>query len=240
MASRQAEALPEQPSDPAAAAAVPDDDGPEPRPAFRYEMTAPAAAAFPRPVEDGSGLAHKPLVRAPRKVHRAGGASGQRVLELQSLPGAPVQTAESVSEPSATDVDREILFSRVLCGSIDISLPILIGFLFTIAGSWILNFDYFLSAALEWAAAFSLFFFFFNSFFFLLLMGQTPGMYFTELRLVAEDGEAPATLRQVTSRILLFVPSAVSMIGLAWSLKDPHCRTAHDLWSGTRVEVLEE
>ena len=204
---------------------------------FRYEM-GEAVTGYPRAVPvDEAVLGGKKLVRTPPKAAATKTDPRQKSLELDHVEdvGEPIPAA---TEPES-EVDREVLFSRFLCGIIDLSLPVVTGFVFTIAGAWILDFDYFLSAALEWAAGFSVFFFFFNSLFFLLLMGQTPGMYVTELRLVSETDDAPSTW-QVGLRVLLFLPSVFSVIGLAAALFDSSCRAVHDRLTATRVEALEQ
>ena len=220
------------------AQAVPAPTGAEPAAAFNYKMGDASQRTYPRPVKtEKPVLSDQKLVRAAKANSLSEADPRQGTLVLDSETSQPI--AEPMSDDSADEVDREVLFSRFLCGIIDLSLPVLTGFLFTVGGAWILDFDYFLSAALEWAAAFSLFFFFFNSLFFLTLMGQTPGMYVTELRLVSDSGQAPS-LRQLVLRVLLFLPSVLSLAGLAWALLDPSCRTAHDRFSSTRVEAFEQ
>jgi uncharacterized RDD family membrane protein YckC len=133
-------------------------------------------------------------------------------------------------------ISREILFSRFLSGIIDLFIPLFLAFVFAFAASRLLDFRVFSTESLEWIALFSAGFFFFNSIFFLSLASQTPGMFVTELRLVGEDQREELSLTAILIRVILFLPSAVTIVGLCWAVFDPRCRCFHDLLSRTRIE----
>ncbi len=117
---------------------------------------------------------------------------------------------------------------------IDLSLPVLIAFVFSYSASKILNFDFFSANSVQLGVVFSLCFFFLNSFFFLVLSGQTPGMYLTDLQLVGEESET-VSFQSLLLRVCLFLPVAATVVGLLWSVFDPWCRCVHDRLSKTRV-----
>lgn len=156
--------------------------------------------------------------------------------QLETTLDSSEQEPPEIAQERPT-VDREILFSRFLAGLIDLSLPFLTGIFFAATTSIILEFDFFLSYAMELSVALGFSFFVFNSLFFLVSCGQTPGMYLTELKLVHEDIDEEVSLAQVILRVMAFLPSAISVVGLIWSLFDPFQRCLHDLVSQTRVEA---
>lgn len=185
----------------------------------------------------------------------------QKTFDLESVPTSDLEAAAretespsqdkeqqedfpSVSVPSfyeqdeSVSVSKEILFSRFLAGMIDLAIPALTGFGFTALASLILHFELFTADSLLWAGFVSLAFFLFNSLFFLSTCGQTPGMYLTELQLIREGDDADA-ITPVLLRIVLFLPSVVSIAGLVPALFDPLARCVHDILSGTRVETIE-
>lgn len=160
----------------------------------------------------------------------------QRELDLHEPLAAPPQAPPRLREEplSPPRVSREILFSRLLAGIIDLMLPAVTGLLFAFSGAWFLNFDFFSNRSLHIGAAFGLSFFYLNSIFFLGVAGRTPGMFLTDLELVGEDFKE-ASPGALVLRTALFLPLAATGVGLLWSLFDPGCRCLHDLLSGTRV-----
>lgn len=151
--------------------------------------------------------------------------------------GPPAVSSSSDGEEAAgseTGLSHEVIFSRMLAGMIDLSLPVLIAFVFSYSASKILNFDFFSANSVQLGVVFSLCFFFLNSFFFLVLSGQTPGMYLTDLQLVGEESET-VSFQSLLLRVCLFLPVAATVVGLLWSVFDPWCRCVHDRLSKTRV-----
>ena len=59
----------------------------------------------------------------------------------------------------------------------------------------------------------------------------------TDLELVDQAGGVPEAW-PVIARVLLFLPSAASVVGLLCGLRDPACLCLHDRISGTRVIPL--
>lgn len=185
----------------------------------------------------------KPRIRMPPRSNLKT-SPRQPALQLEPLPvprGPEPREADSTHQRTFEEiVSREILFSRFLSGIIDLCLPILVGFAFVFAASWILGFDFFMADSLEWAALISVFVFFLTSLFFFTTSQQTPGMYLTQLRLI-RDGIDPEVDREdigfsaVFIRVLFFLPVVLSGIGLLWSIFDPLRRCGHDFLSGTRV-----
>ena len=181
----------------------------------------------------------KPVIRMPlkpRSVFRSYLPKQKKLvlepLSLETIDPATEQATRTISEIES--VSREVLFSRLLAGMIDLFFPILVGSLFAYSAAWILNFDFFSSVALKLGLLFSFCFFLLNSVFFFSLSGQTPGMYLTDLRLIAEDSEDIPT-KSLCLRIGLFLPVVASLVGLLWCLFDPACRCWHDQLSRTRV-----
>ncbi len=137
-------------------------------------------------------------------------------------------------------ISREILFSRFLAGVVDLTLPLALGVAFSLVAAWSIGSDFFSPDSIRSAVLLSLGFYLFNSSFFLLLAGQTPGMYVAQLALVSEDGSRDIPVASTILRVLLFIPSALSVIGLIWGTFDSRCRCLHDVLSGTRIAPLAE
>ncbi|MGW8179427.1 MAG: RDD family protein, partial [bacterium] len=181
----------------------------------------------------------EPLIRR-KPVRQVQQPPGQKTLHLK--PGAPrvTKVEEKVDEEVIAEdkrkIPKEILFSRFLSGIVDLVLPLLIGLVFTIVASFLLGFDLLSPASMKWIGLLALSFFFFNSLFFFLTSGQTPGMLVTDLRLVGEHEEEDITTSSILLRVLFFLPSALTVVGLAWAIFDPLCRCFHDLVSRTRIE----
>ncbi len=166
----------------------------------------------------------------------------QRELRLEAPPADLPQTSlPSTREVSSLPgiVSGEVLFSRLLAGSIDLLLPAFTGLLFTFAAASLLNFDFFSMASMNFILVFSFCFYLLNSLFFLLLAGQTPGMYLTDLQLLPEKpGEIGPW--PILVRVLIFLPVLATGVGLLWSIFDSSRRCLHDLISGTCVLPISE
>lgn len=155
---------------------------------------------------------------------------------VEALFGPEVDLAELVPKR----VTRDILSSRLLAGVIDIIGPALLSAIFTVGAAWILNFELFSALTLKWWLVMWAALFYLNSVFFLVSCGQTPGMIRTELVLKnAEKVSEEAPLAMVLLRVVLFVPIALTVVGLVWAIFDPNCRTLVDHLSGTDVARAE-
>jgi hypothetical protein len=139
-----------------------------------------------------------------------------------------------------TSLPREILLSRILAAILDLSLAGLIGFFFCFLAYWALNLDFFSLESLRLGVGSTIGFYVFNSFFFLLGAGQTPGMYFTRLRLESEKQQESIPVRAVALWIFLYPLATLTLVGLLWGLIDPWRRCIHDRLSGIRVVLLVE
>ncbi len=134
-----------------------------------------------------------------------------------------------------TSLPREILLSRILAAILDLSLAGAIGFSFCLLASRTLSLDFFSLASFRLGVACTTGIYVFTSFFFLLGAGQTPGMYFTRLRLVSENQQESVSVWAVALWIFLYPPATLTLVGLLWGLVDPWRRCIHDRLSGTRV-----
>ena len=209
---------------------------------FKYKLDKALRNSVPQgseaPKSKPAPVFEKPLVRQ-KPVRPLSEDSGQRTLRLK--PAGPVVERFDPKEPSEQGVleeprmSREVLFSRFLSGIVDLFFPVFLGTAFTIVASLLLDLDLFYAGSVKWIALFSFSFFLFNSLFFLLTSGQTLGMIATDLHLVGESEEEGLTPTAVLLRVLFFIPSVVTVIGLAWAIFDPLCRCFHDLVSRTRV-----
>jgi uncharacterized RDD family membrane protein YckC len=188
--------------------------------------------------KDPNLILERPLVRTqPKNRPSAPAVPEQRKLVLEFEASAEPEDDE-VSAPAREEeesrVSAEVLFSRVLAGIIDLLLPVLQSFVFTVTGSRVLGFELFSASALTWIAYLFFGFYLFNSLFFLLLSGMTPGMYLTEIRLRGSDSEGYSAVAVVV-RVLLYLPVLVTVVGLLTALVDNRRRCLHDLVSGTQV-----
>ena len=209
---------------------------------FKYKLDKALRNSVPQgreaPKSKPAPVFEKPLVRQ-RPVRPISEDSGQRSLRLKPA-GPVVERFESkeLSEQTVVEeprMSREVLFSRFLSGIVDLFFPVFLGTAFTVVASLLLNLDLFYASSVKWIALFSFSFFLFNSLFFLLTSGQTLGMIATNLHLVGESEEEGLTPTAVLLRVLFFIPSVITVIGLAWAIFDPLCRCFHDLVSRTRV-----
>jgi uncharacterized RDD family membrane protein YckC len=204
----------------------------------------PRKASVARPEKkDAHFILEKPLVRTPARSRTpssaplSGAPPEQRrlLLDLEAAvePEEP-RVLDAPPEEAVSAVSAEVLFSRVLAGIIDLLLPVLQSFVFTIIASWVLGFELFSSSALDWIAYLFCGFYLLNSLFFLLLAGMTPGMYLTELRLRGADSEEYSAVAVVV-RVLLYLPVLVTVVGLLTALVDGRRRCLHDLVTGTQI-----
>ncbi len=169
----------------------------------------------------------------PRQVPK------QRELRLEApLPQPGSGSAEETTTPSP-HIPSEIILSRLLAGIVDASLSILTGFLFSWTACLVLNQHFLSVTTLSLGGACSLSFYFLSSCFFLISCGQTPGMYLTELRLIAEEVPEAAPVHAILFRVLLFPAVAASLVGLCLSLFDPGRRCLHDRLTHTRVVPVD-
>jgi uncharacterized RDD family membrane protein YckC len=210
---------------------------------FKYKLdralrnsTLPSTQSGSRPKK--KHVFEEPLIRR-KPIRPLPQPPGQKTLHLQPEPSPFKPADELVEEELIGDeeerIPKEILFSRFLSGIVDLVLPLLMGFVFTIIASFLLGFDLFSQSSLKWIGLLALSFFFFNSLFFFLTSGQTPGMVATDLQLIGED-RREVTTASILLRVVFFLPSALTVIGLGWALFDPLCRCLHDLVSRTRIE----
>lgn len=149
------------------------------------------------------------------------------IAEVTKSRGRPVMDAKPA-------VSKEILFSRVLSGILDLLLPVATAVLFVFAACWFLGLDFFSSSATYSWLALALGFYLFNSLYFFWTAGRTPGMSATDLQLSGEESEEPP-FAAVVIRILLFLPVVATLVGLVLALFDAECRTLHDRLSKTKV-----
>jgi len=177
------------------------------------------------PIEDRASVPEPVLPRRP----------AQQALSLEPLLADLTTRAKARSEEDVRQaVSKEVLFSRILSGILDLLLPIGIAVLFVFTACWFIGLDFFsYSATYSWLLL-ALGFFFFNSLYFFWTAGRTPGMSATDLRLAGQDSEDPP-FASVVLRILLFLPVTATLIGLVLALFDPECRALHDRLSGTKV-----
>ncbi len=232
---------------------------------FDYQLKRPPGRRpLPNPVrrkEDKDEPARKSKARpAQRPVAREEAAASkrpklpgetlprplQRKLDLES-PGAlqiarglprdtpPAAGQARPAEPRAAAPSREVLLSRFLAGIIDVTVPLALGMSFALVAAWRIGFDFFAFGSLRMALLLSLGFYLFNSIFFLLLSGQTPGMYAAQLRLIDPEGRDDIPATSIVLRVILFLPSCLTVVGLLWSIFDPERRCLHDVLSGSNV-----
>lgn len=184
-------------------------------------------------------ITEKPLIRSPVGTRADPGSRSprQKTLTLESPPALSEIRFTEKTEPKENRVSQEVIFSRLLAGIIDLSLPVLLAAVFTFTASMILHFDFFSMNSLWFGVSFSVSFYLLNSFFFLSVSGQTPGMYLTDLRLIGEDSEELHVV-SLFVRITLFLPVVATVLGLLPAIFDPWCRCLHDRLSRTRVVPL--
>ncbi|RPJ62237.1 MAG: RDD family protein [Acidobacteria bacterium] len=157
----------------------------------------------------------------------------QQALTLEPLI-AEVKSRVRPEEDARQTVSKEILFSRVLAGILDLLVPVGTAVVFVFAACWFLRLDFFSpSATYSWLLL-ALGFYFFNSLYFFWSAGRTPGMSITDLQLTGEDSE-DAPFISVVLRILLFLPVVATVVGLVLALFDSECRALHDRLSKTRI-----
>ena len=221
------------------------------RPLFQYKLgqregkkeTGRRMVTFTKKLAPSSSSLERPLIRMPvsRPRSRRAPREDERQLRLEPLvfevprPIAPLAPERAVA---ARQISREVLFSRLLAGMVDLLLPALMGFLFAFSASSVLNFDLLTVTSLRFGLVFFLSFYFLNSLFFLFTTRQTPGMYLTDLQLTGERSE-DIPFGSICLRIGLFLPVAITLVGLAWFFFDPSCRCLHDRLSRTRVVPVQ-
>lgn len=179
-------------------------------------------------------VAGRPRSGNPSRIHR------QQKLKLETLPPAAPVVEPPKPAVTVTSPPREILLSRILAAILDFSLAGLIGFSLCLLASRALSLDFFSLESFRLGGVCTVGIYLFTSFFFLLGAGQTPGMYFTRLRLVSEKQRESISMLAVALWIFLYPPVTLTLVGLLWGLIDPWRRCIHDRLSGTRVVSLVE
>lgn len=187
-----------------------------------------------RKASSARSLVDKPLIRMPAGS-RPAQVPKQQELRLEASPPQSGSAGAEETTPPSPEIPSEIILSRLLSGIVDASLSILTGFLFSWTACLILNLGFLSVTTLSLGGACSLGFYFLSSCFFLISCGQTPGMYLTELRLIAEEGPEAVPAHAILFRVLLFPAVAASLVGLCLSLFDPGRRCLHDRLTHTRV-----
>jgi len=178
-------------------------------------------------VDDGDGRGEAAEFSFPRRP-------AQQALSLEPLIAEVTKSRLRPDKDAKRAVSKEILFSRVLAGILDLLLPVGTAVLFVFAACWFLNLDFFSpSATYSWLLL-ALGFYLLNSLFFFWTAGRTPGMAVTDLQLTGEDSEDPA-FSSVVIRILLFLPVVATLVGLVLALFDSECRGLHDRLSRTKI-----
>ncbi len=183
----------------------------------------------------------RPLIRKPLTGRRRSKMPSPTsdLLPLEKRPSLPPRPASNeqpdvVQAVIAEKVSSEILLSRFLSGIIDLGLAGLGGVFCAFLASRIVGVPYYSADVLGLVILSAILLFFINSVFFLVLLAKTPGMMWTDLRLVEDERDHP-TSGAVLLRTLLFLPLAASVVGLVWALFDDQRRCWHDQLSGTRV-----
>ncbi len=197
------------------------------------------AKARPQP-----GPLDRPLIRKP--VKPASPSKGPESPEQKNLilesPAVAAASSHLEEEPPVAplppprleSISGEILLSRFLAFIIDISLSIVVGFLFVFLSARLTGSTFPTADSLLLVASCGLVFLILTSMFFLFATGQTWGMVCTDLRLQAEDGSPPA-LASVLARTVLFFAVLVTVVGLVLALFDPLRRCWHDRLTDTLV-----
>lgn len=183
-------------------------------------------------------LVDKPLIRMPAGS-RPLEAPRQQDLRLEAPPPQPGSADAAAVSATSSELPAEIILSRLLSGIVDASLSVLTGFLFSYTACLILNRDFLLPASVALGGVCSLGFYVLSSSFFLISCGQTPGMYLTELRLVADEVSERVSTGTILLRVVLFLPVAASFFGLCLSLFDRGRRCLHDRLTHTRIVPMD-
>jgi len=142
---------------------------------------------------------------------------------------------EPEEDQSDEEVSKEIIVSRLLGGTLDLVLAVIVAAGFMEVAAWKLSLDFFDIGILKWIGGLAVVFYFLNCLYFLTLIRRTPGMLLTELRLISSRKGQEVSFFVVLIRTLAFFPSALSVTGLVWAFFDFQARCLHDIVSGTRV-----
>ena len=177
----------------------------------------------------------KPLIRrSPGMRSIPGKGPHQKSLTLNPDRADAEAGGRASADAGAGKPGKEILFSRCLAGIIDLILAGAVGLGFALAAAGLLGVQFPTPEHLLLAGVCGFTVFFLDSVFFLALVQQTPGMASTGVRVVPMRGDQLSMIRVVV-RVLAFVPTLLSLVGLFWSVIDSRHRCLHDLLSGTRV-----
>jgi len=251
-----AAAKPEIQSKPAVAAPTEPRMGESTPKLFEYQLKRPDSPRVldnpVRPKEGSPSRRPKPVFERP--IPRTQDRIAKPPLAVGATPGLPTLTlldlkpaeadsavtappAETVETPATIPAapSREILVSRFLAGVIDLSMAGAEGALVALVASSMVSMDFFTPEGLRLAGFLGLAFQLLNSTFFLFTTGQTPGMHLTQVKLRNSTGDASPAVTSIVLRVVLFLPSVISVIGLIWAVFDSRRRCLHDRLSGTQV-----
>lgn len=181
----------------------------------------------------------KPVIRPPLKARSANPPSGpqQGKLSLEQI-SKSIQKRTPPQEPVAKTepvrLSKEVLLSRVLALIVDLVVAVVSGSLFAFIASTLVGSPFPSPETIQLALGCGVVFFFMNAILFQSATGQTPGMMWTDLKLVGED-EDQVRLRSVLIRTVALPISILTVLGLLWAFADSRCRCWHDRLSGSYV-----
>jgi uncharacterized RDD family membrane protein YckC len=147
----------------------------------------------------------------------------------------PLDHEEECEPDEEEAVPKEIIVSRLLAGTIDMVIAVIIAAGFMEIAAWKLSLNFFEVGVLKWIGILAVVFYILNCLYFLTLVRRTPGMMVTDLKLQPGKGRDNLPFLSVLVRTLAFFPSALCVTGLVWSLFDYQARCLHDIISRTRV-----
>jgi len=147
----------------------------------------------------------------------------------------PLGHEEEFEPDEEEEVPKEIIVSRLLAGTIDMVIAVIIAAGFMEIAAWKLSLIFFEVGVLKWIGILAVLFYILNCLYFLTLVRRTPGMMVTDLKLQPGKGRDNLPFLSVLVRTLAFFPSALCVTGLVWSLFDYQARCLHDIISRTIV-----
>ncbi len=148
---------------------------------------------------------------------------------------SPLGNEDAYEPAEDEEVSKEIIVSRLLSGTIDMLIAVIIAAGFMEIAAWKLSLNFFEVGVLKWIGILAVLFYILNCLYFLTLAQRTPGMLLTELKLSPGKGRTSLSFMAILIRTLAFFPSALCVTGLVWSFFDYQARCLHDIVSGTRV-----
>ncbi len=148
---------------------------------------------------------------------------------------SPLGHEDEYEPDEEEEVSKEIIVSRLLSGTIDMLIAVIIAAGFMEIAAWKLSLNFFEVGVLKWIGIIAVLFYILNCLYFLTLAQRTPGMLLTELKLSPGKGRTSLTFMGILIRTLAFFPSALCVTGLVWAFFDYQARCLHDIVSGTRI-----